>query len=473
MEYECKKYCAEDRIAIKGQEVQYQITSEEFPFFDKTGALELTMHTMSYVRTDADEDGRPVLFAYNGGPGAGATLVNLGALAPERVDMGDAVSMNFTPPFNMEPNPDTVLDICDIVVIDPVASGFSKVFQDTAKKYFNSQGDASMIVQTMYQWLTAHERWNCPILVMGESYGTIRNALVAEQIYLDVNGDHCNALNIHLNGIIMLGTALDHGQAGFPIERAVINFTSIAASYWYHHQTGKPELEAFLEEAEEFAYRQYLPALALGSSLQEEEKEEIIEKLEYFTGLSRDWILKKGLRIETRDYPIIGMQKEKKLMSRYDGRFLSEEIEMTDDYDMFGDDPCCSRIMPAFTHCFNGFLRKKLGMNTTDYYDGLNMYAAANWDFKTDHAPYISLKNAMRKNPGLKVMFGTGYYDMVTTPGYAKYLVNYANLPKDRIKMEFYRSGHMPYLGSEPAEKLGRDLHDFIRWACPSDKCEE
>ncbi len=470
MGYECKKYTAEDCVTLKGQKIEYRMTSEEFPFFDHDGEMKLTMHTISYVRTDGKAEGRPVLFAYNGGPGSGATLVNLGALAPQRIALGDAVSMSFTPPFAMEPNPDTVLDICDIVVMDPVASGFSKIFKDTAEKYYNSRGDATMIVQTIYQWLTAHERWNCPILVMGESYGTIRNALVAEQIYMDPYGKHCNALNIHLSGIIMLGPALDHGQTPFPIETAVINFSSIAATYWYHHQTGKPELESFVEEAEAFAYRQYLPALAFGSSLGEAEREEIIQKINYFTGLSREQILKKRLRIETKDYPVLGMQKERKLISRYDGRFLSDEIEMTDDYDMFGDDPCSSRIMPAFTHCFNGYLRQKLGMKNGDFYDGLNLKATLNWDFHTDHAPYISLKNAMRKNPELKVMFATGYYDMVTTPGYTRYLVNYANLPKDRVKLEFYKSGHMPYLGNEPAEKLGRDLHDFILWACPEEK---
>lgn len=460
------------RTTIRGKEVQYTAASEEFPFFDELGEMEYTIHTISYVRTDGVVSGRPVIFAYNGGPGAASTLVNLGALAPERVKMGDAVSMHFTPPFEMETNPDTVLDICDIVTIDPIGCGFSRIFKPEVKRYFNSESDASVIVQVIYKWLSAHRKWNCPVFIMGESYGTIRNALIAEQIYLNTSGQHCNALNIHLNGIIMLGTALDHGQTPLPIETAVINFSSIAASWWYHHREVCESLDEFLEEAENFAYRRYLPALALGDSISTDEKEEIISRLHYFTGLTREQIINKRLRVETSDYPLMYMRNENRLISRYDGRFLSGKMDEGAAYDAFGDDPCSNRIMPAFTHCFNGYFREKLGINEGEVYDGLSMKAAVDWDFHTAQSPYICLKNAMRKNPGLKVMFGTGYYDMLTTAGYTRYLVRYAGLPQDRVRLRYYESGHMPYLGEKPAKKLGEDLRSFIDWGCGGEDME-
>lgn len=462
-----KKFSAEGECALRQERVMYQAVTEEMTFFDDHGEAEATAWTIAYERTNCERNGRPVLFAYNGGPGAASAVVHLGALAPERVKMGDAVSMDIMPPFQMEANPDTILDICDIVLIDPVGCGYSRLLkEEAASRYYGSDADAIATIQIMNKWLNVHKRWNTPVFIMGESYGTIRNALVADKIFYNESSRLCNCNVFHLSGVIMLGTALDHGQTPFPVDTAVLNFTSIAATYWLHHREGKPELEAFVAEASEFAYREYLPALALGSRLGEAEKDRILQRLQYFTGLERETLLQAKLRVETSTYPLIGMKKEGYRVSRYDGRFKMAAMEDISNYDMFGDDAISALVMPAFTHCFNGIWKEKLGIDTDEIYEPLSNSAGENWNFRTIKAPVKCLENAMKRNPKLQVMFGTGYFDMVTTLGYTEYLAAAHDLPSDRVKFEAYRSGHMPYLGEEPAAKLGQDLRDFIEGVC-------
>lgn len=463
-----KTYHAEGVCHVNRQAVEYRATTEEMTFYNDLGEAEATAFTISYEKTnDPSDKGRPILFAYNGGPGSSSTLVHLGALAPERVKLGDDATVKSLPPFEMEANPDTVLDLCDIVLIDPVGCGYSRLLkEEAAAKFYCSDGDAIEIVQIINKWLYVHDKWNRPVFIMGESYGTIRNALVSDAIFYNENPGLCSCNTIHLAGVIMLGTALDHGQTPFPVDRAVLNFTSIAASYWLHHQEGKGSLEDFIKEASTFSYREYLPALALGNRISKEEKEHVINRLEYFTGMCREKLLKANLRVETSTYPLIGMEEEGYRLSRYDGRFKMKALADISDYDMFGDDANSAQVMPAFTHCFNGIWKERLGIDTDDLYDALSISVSERWDFKTAKPPVKCLERAMRKNPDLKVMFGTGYFDMVTTLGYTEYLVSAHDLPKERIKFEAYESGHMPYLGKGPAAKFGRDLHDFIRWAC-------
>lgn len=463
---ERKKFLAEGSCIIGEKEITYKATTEEFVFFDKANNPEATAYTFSYERTnDTTNNVRPLLFAYNGGPGAASTLLHIGAMAPYRVKMDDAVSMNFTPPFEMENNSASVLDICDIVLIDPIGTGYAKLLKSEAKeKYYNSKGDAAATITIISKWLTAHKRWNSPIFIMGESYGTIRNALVADAIYYHEYSSEGTCNMFHLNGIIMLGTALDHGQTPFPVDTAVLNFTSIVSTYWYHHRDGKPGLQEFIEKAEAFAYREYLPALALGRRLPKNEEKEIAKKLNQFTGIDEKKLVENHLRVETSQYPILGMSGEGEFISRYDGRFTMKKIEDASNYDMFSDDAACIRFMPAFVHCFNGIWKDQLNIEIEEPYEGINIDVSLEWDFKTPQPPIKCLEKAMRKNPGLKLMFGTGYYDMLTTQGYTRYLVNHFDLPKDRVWVKEYESGHMPYLGRENLEQLGADLREFIKW---------
>lgn len=458
-------FTSKGNCQINREDVQYAGYVDQFTFLNEKSEAEATAFTFSYLRTN-DNSGkvRPILFAYNGGPGSSSSCIHLGALGPQRIRMGDGPNINCKLPVEMENNPDTVLDICDIVLIDPVGCGYSRLLkEEAASKYYGTDADAAVTVRIICQWLTEHDRWNAPILLMGESYGTIRNALVADAVFYHSNKGPCNCNCMNLSGIVMMGSALDQGQSPIPVDSVVLNFSSVAATNWYHHPEGKPDLETFVKEANDFAYWEYMPALARGDGLAEDKREHLIERLTYFTGLEKETLLKLKLRVEPSQWPLLGMKKEGLRTGRYDGRFLLPAMEDTSNYDMFGDDPVVNKFLPLLAHCFNGTWKKKMNVTLPEPYETLNLDAS--WDLKAKKEPIDCLRRAMQRNPGLKVLFAAGYYDMVTPYGLAEYFTN-CNLPKNQIRLEGYESGHMPYLGEKVAAKLGKDLHDFIRWVC-------
>lgn len=460
----------EHKICMNGADISYLTISQEFPLYDNCDEPDATIFTISYIRGDVDKNGRPVLFAYNGGPGCASLLVHLGALGPLRVAMGDGVDLPFHTPYKMEANPDCILDICDLVMIDPVGTGYSRVLKEEASdKYYNSETDAKAVIMTMYQWIETHHRWNCPLLILGESYGTIRSAMVADQIFVNKIGNTCNALNMHFDGIILLGSALDRDKSKFLIEPSVINFSAVAATNWYHMQGEKPSLEDYLNEAEMFAYGDYLSTLALGRRISDEKYKHVLEQLQYFTGLSRQRLESENLRVWAFQYPSLRMKDGKDLISVYDGRFTSAPVASSSEYEWEDDDPCCCRIMPAFTHCFHAYMKELLGIETKRIYTGENMHLFDVWKFNATKNPVHFLERAMRKNQNLKLFFANGYYDLATTKGYVDYMINRFELPKERIWTQGYESGHMCYIGKDAAKAFGQDLRKFVTWVCGND----
>lgn len=459
-----KIFKGEDACEIRGKKVHYVATLEEFPLYSDTGEKEANIFTISYERTEVEEnDCRPILFAYNGGPGCSSIMVNLGGLAPERVKMGEATSMQLIPPFETEANKECILDICDIVTIDAIGTGYSRLInKDAASKYYNTTGDSASFVNVICRWLTTHDKWNRPIYLMGESYGTIRSAMLADMLIFD-NTAGINYLNV--SGIISLGSAFDHGQKPYPIDTPILNFTSIAASYWYHNheKSNLPDRETFLSEADAFAYASYLPALALGNRLDSTRRSFIKERLVYFTGLDDETLESLNLRVDTYTYPMYAMAKEGKFLGRYDGRFIGNMSDPKK-FDPFRDDPGAAVLMTAAAHCFHGIWKKKLGVDIEEDYRLMSMEAAPFWSFATEIPPIEKLAKAMKSVPDMKLMLGVGYYDMLTTPGFTEYTAACFDLPADRVRIEKFDAGHMPYLGSAECDRFGEALRRFIEW---------
>lgn len=305
---------------------------------------------------------------------------------------------------------------------------------------------------TIRRWLTAYDRWNSPIYIMGESYGTIRNALVADGLFCSST----TAALQHLSGIIMLGTALTHAQRDFPIPKSVINLTAVAAANWYHRHNTNPEfgtLETFVKECREFAAREYLLALNEGRSLPETEKMAVAKKLQRYTGYPVEKILEDHLEFDIFKYPAQGMCKEGKSIGIYDSRFALGK-KSPDGYDFFSDDACNAIGMPAFMSCFNRYTKKALGITSKEEYNLLVMDFEKIWDFKTSKYLPVALEDAMHRNPCLKLMFGIGYYDMLTTSGYCEYLLRHYDYDEKRTFVKYYKGGHMPYLSDIEAANL-------------------
>lgn len=461
-EFAKRSYCAEGRARIRGSEIPYSAVSENFPIRGKDGTVDAEMFTFGYERSDVEDySGRPVLFAWNGGPGCGSVFVHLGLLAPMIVDTGSGPDMNMTPPFRLIENENCLLDVCDLVAVDAIGTGYSRMLNpERQKDYFCTEGDAVAFIQCIRGWLDAHNRWNSPVYIMGESYGTIRNALVADYAFYH-NVGFSSGAPIHLAGVIMVGTALDYGQTPFPIPSAVLTLPTIAATHWYWREGEKGSIEDFVAECEDFAMHDYLVALAAGSSLDEAERRHVAERLSYFTGYSAETLLKNKLEVGYWDFGASEETTQGKNIGLYDSRIAFEPVPYKTERDIFGDDPSNQVICPAFTALYNGVWKRELNI------DGEGEYiefagASDSWDLKTKIHPAESLEKAMYRNPAMKLMFCVGYYDLLCTLGWVRYLVNHYALPKERTSVKCYEAGHMTYIGAEPARKMLDDMRRFL-----------
>ena len=460
-EFVKKRYVSEGKVTTRGIEVEYTATAENFRVSGPNGRYDGATSTFSYERNGVDRNGRPVLFAWNGGPGCASVYVHLGLLAPERVKCGDGPDMPQTAPFEMIPNDHCLLDVCDIVVYDAYGTGYGEIASEESKKYqASTEKDVEATISTMTQWMSAHKRWNSPLYIMGESYGTIRNAMVARNIFFGGS----SAPLLHLSGIVMLGSALNHGQEDFPCPRAVMNLPSVAAANWYYHHEQNPDfgtLEQFVEECYDFANTEYLLALNAGSFLSEERMRSTAEKLHRYTNYPVEKLMENRLNYRIFDYPATGLYEEGKSIGIYDARFSLGKVKEKD-YDFFSDDACDAVCMPSFSACFNAFTKEKLNITEEKEYNLMVTEFDSCWNFRSSEFPPHALEKAMHRNPKLKLMFGMGYYDMLTTLGWCRYLVSHYDYPKDRTFMKYYKAGHMPYLSDREAMKLEDDLREFI-----------
>ncbi len=462
--FEKRKFISQGTVTVNGVPIQYEAVTEEFPVYGKSGGLDANVFTFSYLRSDLDDvNGRPVLFAWNGGPGAVSMYVHMGLLAPMKVKCGAGSDMPQTAPFELINNDNCLLDVCDVVSIDAIGTGWSRLINTEAKaQYASTQTDADVFAMIIRLWLTEHQRWNSPIYVMGESYGTIRTAVVAESMFYSPSADSAG-VPLHLSGIINLGSCINHQQDPFPIPNAVLSLPSIAAAHWYWHPEGKGTLREFVDECDQFCYEEYVRALAMGSRLPEDQKRVVAEKLRRYTGYSIEKLLEDKLVVDVFEYPAKGMADEGRSIGIYDARFALDKYEHPEKYDFFCDDASNAIVFPAFSAAFLGLWKAQLNIPINEDYIFEWNEGEKNWNYTTTTPAVKCLENAMHRNPKMKVMFGMGYYDMLTTPGWVRYLVSHYSLPSDRVYLNYYEAGHMPYIGERQAAQLQADIKEFIK----------
>ena len=463
--FEKKKTVTEHVAFIQGQKIPYRATFETFQICDMFGNPELITSTFSYERTDVtDTANRPVMLAFNGGPGAASVPVHIGLLGPRRMDMSDITNRNFMPPYTMENNPESILDICDLVIYDMPMCGFSRVLNPESRtKYFATEKDADATILTLRKWLTAHNRWNSPLFLLGESYGSIRNAEIADRLAFGVDMDH-GCCMLHLAGIIMLGTTINEKQEPYPIPAEILNFIPIAAANWKYRLEGKPDLEDFLEEAYNFSYEEYLPALAWGNRLSEERRCAVVERLNYFTGLSKETLTASNLKIDPFQFAATGFADLGFSIGINDIRFTGpvDRAAGTCVEDFFEKDVSNNLPMQMQARCFNDYLRNELKVDIDEEYEQLCFNPDITWNYSVQRSPGECLRLAMLRNPQMRIMFCMGYYDLLTPISYAKYCAAYHELPPERLDWKCYKAGHMPYLGTDNSNEVLRGLREFV-----------
>ena len=447
-----------------GAKVSYTATAKETYLKGEDGTPKASIFSTSYVKDGADPN-RPVTFLFNGGPGSGSLWLHMGAFGPKRVAIPSDARDDGAPPYPIIDNPDSLLDVTDIVFIDPVGTGFSHALGKTdPKDYWGVTADAKSVAQFIRIWLNENNRWNAPKFLGGESYGTTRSAAVVNELEGTYN-------DVSLNGVILISTILDFSaQAEVPGNEIVFVTTlpSMAATAWYHDKVAdKPaNVESFVAEAKAFAVGDYLSALIKGNALSDAERAAVRAKLSRFTGLSETYLDEANLRVYPGRFYKELLRDRGQTVGRLDTRYTGR------DYDNAGEepdnDPSFYGIDGGYTAAFNAYARQTLNFRSDRDY--VTIGGVRDWAWKIGRgdqtyyfnvAPYLG--KALRENSGLRIFVGQGYYDFATPFFGAEYALTRPGFPADRIQFRYYGAGHMMYVRDTDLHKLSADVRAFIR----------
>lgn len=413
------------------------------------------MGVTSYVLDDVDPATRPVTFVFNGGPGSASVFLHLGLVGPRVADIGSPQDPA-TPPFRLLDNPDTLLRSTDIVVIDAMSTGYSRVIDgEKPKTWHGWSKDVEQVAELIRVWVTRNDRWTSPLFLLGESYGTVRAVSVAERLQ--------EQYAMFLSGIILVSSVLDFGSQDFGNLRwdeACIHFLpTYAAIAWYHGRHEGRTLDEVLAEAEEFASGPYRLALAKGRRLGTQERSDVVERLASLTGLSADYVDRADLRIEHMRFCTELLRAEGKVVGRIDGRYvgpLRSRVDETADTDPSGDG-----MDGAFAAAMQHYLRAELGVTSEmRYVLGAPLWQSWNYHEFEGRPVNVTdkLERVMRAQPGLRVRIEFGRFDLATPYFAALDMLDHLHLDDaafDRIETAFFDTGHMPYVGRRAEESAG------------------
>ncbi|MCC6826444.1 MAG: peptidase S10 [Acidobacteria bacterium] len=455
---------AKHSIRIGGRALNYTTTTGFMPIKNPaTGDVEAHIFYMAYTLDNAPA-GRPLMFSFNGGPGSASVWLHLGAIGPRRIKMLDD-GMLPPPPYEMEDNAATWLAETDLVFIDPVGTGYSRAVKpELGQKFFGLKGDIDSVGEFIRLYLGRNERWLSPLFLVGESYGTTRASGLSNWLF-----DH----GIALNGICLISTVLNFQTIRFAENNdlpLVLILPSYATTAWYHKRLS-PAMQSrsvteIAKQAEDFAMNEYLPAMMRIDRLSASERASLLEKFSAFTGLSKEFIDRSNFRVDLGQFNKELLRGERRTTGRLDSRFKGIDRDAAGSRP--DSDPSMDAIRPPYTAAFNAYVRGELGYRTdTEYYilgGGIN----APWNYGQSNGyadTSMSLKDAMSKNPYMRIMLAQGYYDMATPFFAAEYTVSAMNLDptlRRNIEFKYYEAGHMMYIDVKQLRKLHDDASAFI-----------
>ncbi|MCF2874357.1 MULTISPECIES: S10 family peptidase [unclassified Tenacibaculum] len=449
-------------VVIKGKRIQYKAQTGTQPVYDKNGVIKATLFYTYYKRTDVNNsEKRPLIMSFNGGPGSASVWMHIAYTGPKILKIDD--EGNPIQPYGIKDNPYSILDVADIVFVNPVNTAYSRPIVKEKKKldkkyFFGVNADAKYLAGWLNTFITRNNRWNSPKYIIGESYGGTRVMQLAYELQ--------NSQWMYLNGVIMVSPADYQLLRTKNSEDYAINFPYFTAAAWYHkmlpQKLQQQDLLDILPESESFAINKLLPALAKGGYVSKEEKEAVAEKMAYYSGIKKEVILKHNLEVPNRYFwKELLRDTSGKTIGRLDSRYLGIDRRET------GSSPDYSPELVSWLHSFtpaiNYYIQNVLKFKTDVKY---NMFGSVHpWDFSNNDARE-NLRKSMAQNPYLNVLVQSGYYDGATTYSAAKYTmgkIDPSGKFKNRLSFKGYRSGHMMYLRKEDLEKANDDLRDFIK----------
>jgi len=452
-------------IKINGKVLKYRAAAGYMLMKDEAETHKASVFYVAYTKTGGgDAAGRPLTFAFNGGPGSAAVWLHMGALGPKRVPMLDDVKPVYAKDTYID-NEFNWLEFTDLVFIDPVSTGYSRPAQGVDKKEFHGVSeDIRSVGDFIRLYVTKNKRWLSPKFIAGESYGTTRAGGLSS--YLQ------DRYGMYLKGLVLISSALSFQAQDFAAgnDLPYINFLPTYTASAYYHKKLAPELQkdlsATLKEVESWAETEYTLALMKGDRLTKTERDKIIKKLSAYTGLAESLIDFYNLRINIFDFMQELLRGEKKIIGRLDSRYTGY---LRGGFNVLLSDPSYNKIYGAYAAAFNHYVRSELKYENDLLYEAIspNVYP---WNWGQASQGFVNtarnLSEAMVKNNSLKVLVASGYYDMATPYFSSFYTFSHLGLPEElrgNISFTFYEAGHMMYIHKPSLIKLKKDVAHFYR----------
>ncbi len=452
----------QNTVTVNGTTFGYTAETGTQPVWDENGKPIAALHYTYYTRNNVrDRQARPLLISFNGGPGSGSVWMHLAYTGPRVLKIDEEGYP--VQPYGVEQNPYSVLDVTDIVYVNPANTGYSRTIPESGeevdrKKFFGINADIAYLAEWLNTFVTRHNRWRSPKYLIGESYGGTR--VMGLSLALQ------NQQWMYLNGVVMVSPA-DYKviRVGGPVSSA-LNLPYYTAAAWHHKALPaalqQKDLLEVLPEAEAFAIDELMPALARGGFLPDSDRNRVAERMAFYSGLKQADILGQNLDVPPSFFwKSLLRDKGGYTVGRLDSRYLGLDKTLA------GMEPDYNAELTSWLHSFtpaiNYYLQEELGFRTDVKY---NMFGPVRpWDDEDDETR-DNLRQAMAQNPYLQVLFQSGYYDGATTYFNAKYTmwqIDPGGRMKDRFHFKGYRSGHMMYLRREDLQQANEDLRAFIQ----------
>jgi carboxypeptidase C (cathepsin A) len=433
---------------------------------DAQGEPEAEFFSFAHLVDGADGAARPVTFAFNGGPGSASIWLHMGLVGPKLVRVPSDGEPAGAPPYPVLANPGSLLAVSDLVFVDPIGTGFSRVVaQGDPADHWGVDEDARSVARFIRRWIEDNGRWNSPKYVLGESYGGIRGPLLVRELQGGFG-------SVALNGLMMISPAFDmelvDGQDNDAAYATVL--PTYAATAWYHDALPErpDDLDAFLAEVERFTREEYVPALFAGRDLSGERRAFVVEHLHRYTGLSKQYIERARLRVSTDRFRRELLRERGLVVGRLDTRYTGTEPD--DVGEVPSGDPMGSGIAGAYVAAFNDYLRAELGVQVDRPYVVMSAEVGKAWKRPAeewaafqgylDVAPFLA--RGMADNPDLRVFVGSGLYDVATTFFAAEHNVRRSTMDLARVVLRRYPAGHMMYVHQPTLAQLSQDLIEFV-----------
>ncbi|MBT7423931.1 MAG: carboxypeptidase [Candidatus Marinimicrobia bacterium] len=454
------------KTTIKGKKVEYKATTGTQPVWNDDGNPIAAVHYTYYERTDIKKDpSRPIMISFNGGPGSGSVWMHLAYTGPMILNVDDEGFP--VQPYGVKSNPHSILDVADIVFVNPVNTGYSRILDKEVKKekFFGVNADIAYLAEWINTFIQRVDRWESPKYLIGESYGTTRVSGLAAALQ--------GRQWMYINGVILvspteLGIDVGNGRRAGPLG-AALRVPYFTAAAWYHNKLPRDlqrrDLLDVLEESEDFAVNELISVIAKGGFVDERDRKEAAATMSRYSGISKESILSYNLDVPTSFFWKELLREEGFTVGRLDSRYKGIDKTKGGDRPDFNSE--LTSWLHSFTPAINYYYKNILKFETDIKY---NMFGPVRpWDNKNDNTGE-NLRQAMAQNPYLHTMIQSGYYDGATKYFDAKYTmwrIDPSGRMKDRLSFKGYRSGHMMYLRSEDLKLSNEDIRSFILKSTP------